>query len=73
MMAGIMYVCKVDFNTGGFVEDCVKVHSHLRFIKHELLREFFSPGNSEKWVNSPLLNFSVQEILHAITDVTVST
>ena len=35
------------------------VHSHLQFIKRELLRELFSPRNRDKWVQNSLLNFSV--------------
>ena len=36
------------------------VHSHLQFIKRELLRELFSPRNRDKWVQNSLLNFSVR-------------
>ena len=36
-----------------------KVHSYLRFIGHELLRELFSTQNHEKLVYNPLLNFPV--------------
>ena len=36
-----------------------KVHSHLRFIRDELLSDLFSPHNYEKWVHKPLLYFSV--------------
>ena len=36
-----------------------KVHSHLWFIRRELLRKLFSPLNREKWLHNPLLNFSV--------------
>ena len=37
----------------------IRVHSHLRFIRRELLHELFSPRNHEKLVHNPLLNFSV--------------
>ena len=29
----------------------LKVYSHLRFIRRELLRELFSPRNHEKWLH----------------------
>ena len=35
------------------------LHSHLRFIRCELLRERFSPKIATKWVHNPLLNYSV--------------
>ena len=37
------------------------VHSHLKFIRHELLRELFSPHNHEKWMHNSSLNFSVHK------------
>ena len=38
---------------------CVlRVHSHLRRVKCELLHELFSPRNREKWVHNPSLNSS---------------
>ena len=37
----------------------VRVHSHLRFITRDLLRQLFSSRNCKKWVRNPLLNFSV--------------
>ena len=43
-----------------------RVHSHLRFIRHELLLEPFSPHN-------PFLNFSVHAKVDQISNVTVST
>ena len=39
-------------NTGGSAEDCVRVHSHLRFIRHELLCELISA------VNEPLVQYN---------------
>ena len=50
----------------------LKVHSHLRFIRHELLRELFRPCNCEKWVQNPLLNFLVQVKIDQISSVNVS-
>ena len=47
----------------------VKVYSHLRFIRHQLLRELFSPRNHEEWVCNPLLNFSVHAKVHQIASV----
>ena len=35
-------------------EYTIMVHSHLQFIRRELLREHFSPHNPEKWVHNPL-------------------
>ena len=32
----------------------IRVHSHPRFIKRELVHELFSPRNSEKWVYNSL-------------------
>ena len=45
----------------------LKIHSHLQFIRRELL----SPGNQEKWVYHPLLNFSVHEKFDQIAIVNV--
>ena len=39
----------------------LRVHSHLRFIGRELLREGFCQCDCEKWIHNPLLNLSVQE------------
>ena len=48
------------FNHARFAQSRrLRVHSHLRFIRRELLRELFSPCNHEKWVHNPLLDFSV--------------
>ena len=47
----------------------VKVHSKLRFVRHGLLRELFSPHNHNKWVHNPLLNFSVHAKVDKITSV----
>ena len=36
----------------GFVSQCeLKIHSHLSFIRHELVGEFFSLHNHVKWVH----------------------
>ena len=47
----------------------LRVHSHLWFIRSDLLPEHFSPCNRKKWVHSPSFNFSV----HAKIDQIVST
>ena len=41
-------------------ERTLRAHSYLRFIRRELLYDFFSPRNLEKWIHNPLLNISVQ-------------
>ena len=46
-----------------------RLHLHLQFISRELLRELFSPRNHEKWVHSPLLNFSVRAKFYQIASV----
>ena len=50
----------------------VKAHSHLRFIRRELLPELLSPHNQEKWVHNPLLNFSIQTKVEQIASVKAS-
>ena len=45
--------------------DALRVHSHLRFIWHEL----FSPHNHEKWVHNPILNFSVHSKVGQLVSV----
>ena len=46
---------------------CKWANLHLRFIRHELLREPFNPFNRKKWVHKPLLNFSVQAKVEQVT------
>ena len=45
------------------------VHSHLQFIRRELLHKLFSPCNRKKWVHNPLLNFSFNAIVDEISGV----
>ena len=47
-------------------EDMIRVHSHLQFIRGELLHELFSPCNPTKWVQIPLLNFSVHDQIASV-------
>ena len=47
----------------------LRLNSPLRFFRHELLRELFSPRNRKKWVHNPLLNFSVHAIVDQIVGV----
>ena len=47
----------------------LKLNSHLRFFRRELLCELFSPRNRKKWVHNPLLNFSVHAIVDQIAGV----
>ena len=54
-------------------DERVRVHSHLRFIRHEILRERFSQCNHEKWLHNPILNFSVQAKVDQIASVNVPT
>ena len=54
-------------------DERVRVHSHLRFIRHEILRECFSQCIHEKLVHNPLLNFSVQAKVDQIASVNVPT
>ena len=49
----------------------LRLNSHLRFFRRELLRELFSPRNRKKWVDNPLLNFSVHTIVDQIAGVNV--
>ena len=49
--------------------DALRVHSHLRFIGHEVLHELFSPHNHEKWVHNALLNFSVHSKVGQLVSV----
>ena len=54
-------------------DERVKVHSHLKFIRHEILRERFSQCNHEKWLQNPILNFSVQAKVDQIASVNAPT
>ena len=47
----------------------LRVHSHLRFIRRELLPKLVSPRNHEKCVHNSLLNFSVHAKVDQITSV----
>ena len=47
----------------------VRLNSHLRLFRRELLRELFRPRNRKKWVHNPLLNFSVCAIVDQIAGV----
>ena len=47
----------------------LRLSSHLRFFRRELLHELFSPCNRKKWVHNPLLNFSVHTIVDQIAGV----
>ena len=51
----------------------IRVHSHLRFIRRELLHELFSPRNHEKLAHNPLLNFSVNVKVDQIVIVNAPT
>ena len=53
--------------------ESLMVHSHLQFIRHELLCELFSPSNRKKLVYNPLFNFSVHTKVDQISSVNVST
>ena len=48
----------------------LKVYSHLRFIRSELLREIF---NHKNWIHNPLSNFSVHANVDQIASVNAST
>ena len=50
-------------------EQASRVHSHQRFIRRKLSHVLFSPCNHEKWVNNPLLNFSIQAEVDQIASV----
>ena len=39
--------------------DRVRVQSHLRFIKHELLHELFSPCNHKKMSTEPIIGLLI--------------
>ena len=52
-------------------KNSLRLNSHLRFFRRELLRELFSPRNRKKWVDNPLLNFSVHAIVDQIAGVNV--
>ena len=47
----------------------VRLNSHLRFFRRELLCELFNPCNHKKWVHNSLLNFSVHAIVYQIAGV----
>ena len=49
----------------------LRVHSQLRFTRHELLREFFSRCDREKWIHNPLFDLSVQANVDQIVSVNV--
>ena len=51
------------------LKDRFRIHSHLRFIRRELLHELLSPRNHKKWVPNPLLNFSVHAKVGQIASV----
>ena len=53
------------------VTSLLRAHSYLRFIRHKLLRELFSPGNHKKWAHYQLLNFSVHTKVDQIASVDV--
>ena len=52
-LGGLAFCHKIDRNKVKFSQDYstytrLRIHSHLRFIRHELLGELFSPGNHKK-------------------------
>ena len=47
----------------------IRLNSHLRFFRRELLRELFRPHNRNKWLHNTLLNFSVHAIVEKISGV----
>ena len=51
----------------------LRVYSHLKFIRRQLLCEIFSPHNCEKWVHNPLLNFSAHTKVDQIASVNAPT
>ena len=62
---------------GDYFEDTCEytlmIYSHLRFARHELLHELFSPCNHKKWVHNPLLNFSIHVKVDQIASVNMPT
>ena len=58
-----------DFSILRYNSDSLRVHSHLRFIRRELLHQLFSPHNHKKWVHNPLQNFSVHAKVDQIASV----
>ena len=58
---------KATDHQSGFIN--IRLNSHLRFFRRELLHELFSPRNHKKWVHNPLLNFSVHPIVEKIAGV----
>ena len=61
------------FNSKHYYAHFLKVHSHLRFIRRELLCKLFSPRNRKTWVPNPLLNFSVYAKVDQITSLNAFT
>ena len=71
-MYGVMKIKTLFLYLSLYCAAVLRVHSHLKFIRRDLLPELFSPYNRKMGAH-PLLNFSVQANIDQTVSVNVPT